>query len=232
VDEQHDGALAPGAPEVGAPVPGAAPGSAGPVSGAPVSATPSDGGPVLEAPPIARGPLALGAPVVAPSRWTGRRIALLIGGIIGGAVAFSTAVSLLAIFVVVPMWRASSPEWLVNNAASRLDAAAVVHVRGSFLDRVGRRVELDARVGEDRLVGTQHIDGQRAEFRSAQNSDYVKGSSGYWNIVDPSMAGVYANTWVRGWDDGIRLQLDPFAEPKTLARTLRKEFAGQAYDGD
>jgi hypothetical protein len=165
--------------------------------------------------------------VVAPSRWTGRRIALLIGGIFGGVVAFITAVSVLAIFVVVPMWRASSPEWLVNNAARRLDAAAVVHVHGSFLDIAGRRVELDARVANDRFMATQRIDGQVAEFRTAQNVTYVKGSAGFWNIVDPAFAGVFADTWVRD-ELALRLQLDPFAEPDVLARALREQFATQA----
>jgi hypothetical protein len=137
-----------------------------------------------------------------------------------------TVLVLVSVLVVIPKWHASSPDWLAGTAIKRLDAAAIEHSRGTFIDESGRTVRLDAFVSgqENRSMGTQEIDGHRAEFLSTTSGTYLKGDLAYWNIADPEKAGVYAGRWVNAGVAELRMRVSPLLLPPQLAATLRDEF--------
>jgi hypothetical protein len=165
-------------------------------------------------------------PQPGPPRRNGRRIGLLIVGILGGLFTLLTVLTLVAVLVVIPKWHASSPGWLAETAIQRLDRAAIEHYQGTFIDESGRTVQLDAFVSgqENRSMGTQAIDGHRAEFVSSTSGTYLKGDLAYWNIVDPASAGVYAGRWVNAGVAELRMRVSPLLLPPQLAATLREEF--------
>ena len=160
-----------------------------------------------------------------PPRRGGRRIALLVGGVLAGLVALGTVVTLVAVFIVIPRWHASSPDWLAKTAIEQLDGTKVLRYRGTFVDDVGRSVRMDAQVGGDnQSVGWQEIDGHRAEFIASRAGTYLKADAEYWNIADPVYSPLYAGRWAKVSVGELRMSISPWLLPTSLVRDLRTRF--------
>jgi hypothetical protein len=205
-------------PESGAVTVPAGPVPAGPVPAGPVPAA----GPVSAAGPVPAGP-------VPPRPGQGRRIALIVGGILGGFVALGTALVLVAVFVVVPLWRASSPSYLATAAVERLEKTPALRYRGTFVEGYGRPAEIDLRIDEDLAAGVQTLAGQRADFLVRDGASYLRAGQAYWNAEAPDYAGVYDGRWVLAGTGGLRLPGLPYLEPRGLARTLRQALLGRPH---
>jgi len=166
----------------------------------------------------------------APSPQRRARVRLLIGGILGGVFALLTAVVLLVVFVVVPHVF-SSPTWLAEKAIKRLEAAQTVHYRGSFVDTLGRSVELDAEANADyQAAGRLRLDGKSAEFFQGPSGSvrgtFVKAGAAFWESASPDDAGVAAGRWTDAEPSILGLPIDPYLRPDKLGETLRKKLLG------
>lgn len=208
----------------------AAPGAVPPGAAPPGYAAPGAAPPGYEAgPPPGYGPPPPGAyaqPYSAPppadpgESARGRRALVIVASVLGGLAVLGTVVTLLAVFVVVPKMRESSPDWLTENAVARLERSAALRYRGSFVDDAGRAVELDATVGADRMAGSLRVDGNRTEFVSSESMTYLKGTAGFWNTTDPVVAGAYADRWVQLDGNPLRLALSSFLPPAKIAESV------------
>ena len=135
--------------------------------------------------------------------------------------------TLAAVFVVIPRWHASSPDWLAKTAIEQLDGTKVLRYQGTFVDNVGRSVRMDAQVGGDnQSVGWQEIDGQRAEFVASRSGTYLKADAEYWNIADPAYSPLYAGRWAKSVSANCACCSAPGCCRRALVRNLRKKFVG------
>jgi len=141
----------------------------------------------------------------------------------------ATALALVAVFVVVPWWRASSPTYLAEAAVERLETTPGLRYRGSLVDMHGRPVGVDLRLSADMAAGQQTIDGQRLDFLTHDAGTYVRGSQAFWNSEEPGSAGAYDRKWVAG-SGAVHLGRLPYLEPELLARTLRQQLLGENRD--
>lgn len=220
----------PTAPDTAPPPPSAPPSFASPPPtapgyGPPPGAVPPPGyGPPPAGPyaqPYGAPPPAGQAPPADPAASArGRRALVIVASVLGGLAVLGTVVTLLAVFVVVPKMRESSPDWLTENAVARLERSAALRYRGSFVDDAGRTVELDATVGADRMAGSVRVGGHRADFLANSGTTYVRGTVAFWNTTDPTSAGVYADRWVQLDGNPLRMAVGTVLRPAAIAESV------------
>ncbi len=215
------------------PPPPAGPGGPGP-SG-PGGTGPGPGGPGTPPPFFPPPPGApMGPPMPPPRRGGGGG---LIIGLIGGGLVFLIIIAVVVYAVTVSGGK--SPEEKLTAAASNMDTARAVELKGTFGGAQTLRGELNVTKG-GRAMGPVTWGGDNVTVLAADGKLFVKADKSYWekeiSIDDPYYL-KSGEQWGRLDDDELNLDFKTQLSPSALAskirsaRTLRVKPAETTWQG-